>query len=521
MARRLVLGSVVVVLLIIGLAPLISMITASLLVDGHFTFSAYRGLLGSAHQWTLMGHSLLLSTLVTVFAVGLGVPLGLLLGRTDLYLRRLLTLGFVLPLLLPPYVLAVAWFDASGPDGLLGGLGTDWLFGLGACVLIIGTLTLPIPMLLCMVAARGIDPRLEEAGRLHCGWPGVLRGITVPLVRPAVLLAALLVFLLALGEFSVPGYLRYDVFPVEAFTRFSAFYDFQGATAATVPLALIVALLLLIERFSLRERSWRLVVAPAQVSALRIPLGPGRLPLSIIVGALASLLVLLPLFALAHRAGGVDAVAEALSMAGGSLGRSLFFAAIAATFLTVLGFLTGYMVQRRALWGWRAIDSLTIFLFALPSTVIGIGLVSLWNTGPTAFIYASPAIIVLGDLARYTALTSRFCAVGLARIPASMEEAAELCGVGWIRRLISIVLPLSRRSLIAAWLVGFLFSLRDTGITMLVYPAGQETLPVRIFTLMANGSPRLVAALCLIMVVATGVPAAILFGIASAHGEAA
>ena len=57
--------------------------------------------------------------------------------------------------------------------------------------------------------------------------------------------------------------------------------------------------------------------------------------------------------------------------------------------------------------------------------------------------------------------------------------------------------------MIAAWLIGFIFCLRDLGASMLVYPPGQETLPVRIYTLMANGAPNLIAALCVILVSVT------------------
>jgi len=202
---------------------------------------------------------------------------------------------------------------------------------------------------------------------------------------------------------------------------------------------------------------------------------------------------------------------EALNRAGDSLLRSLTYAVIGATLLTLLGFFTGYLIQSKTLRYWRSVDSLTIFLFALPSTVIGIGLISLWNTPWTNFIYSTPIIIIIGYLVKYTALTSRISVNQLAQIPASMEEAARVVGAGWFRRIIFIVAPLVRRGLLASWLVGYIFSLRDTGITMLVYPAGHETLPVRIFTLMANGSPQLIAALCMVMITATLLPVGILW----------
>jgi len=222
-------------------------------------------------------------------------------------------------------------------------------------------------------------------------------------------------------------------------------------------------------------------------------------------------IVIVPIVVLVIQSGGVDAYAEALNRAGASLLRSLVYAIIGATLLTVLGFFTGYLIQTRALTYWRSIDSITIFLFALPSTVIGIGLISLWNTPWTNFIYSTPAIIILGYLAKYTALTSRISITQLAQIPSSMEEAARVAGAGWLRRMAFIVTPMARRGLLAGWLVGYIFSLRDTGITMLVYPAGHETLPVRIFTLMANGSPQLIAALCVVMITATLLPAGIMW----------
>ena len=321
----------------------------------------------------------------------------------------------------------------------------------------------------------------------------------------------MLVFLLSFGEFSVPNFLRYNVFPVESFTQFSAFYNFKAATAAAIPLAVVTLILLLAEAAFLREKTYQLRPSPELERSPLIKLGAWRKWLFVFVATTGFVIVIVPILVLAVQSAGLAAYAEALNRAGDSLLRSLVYAVIGATLLTFLGFCTGYLIQTKALRYWRSVDSLTIFLFALPGTVIGIGLISLWNTPWTNFIYSTPVIIILGYLAKYTALTSRISVTQLAQIPPSMEEAAQVAGAGWFRRLVFIVAPLARRGLLAGWLVGYIFSLRDTGITMLVYPAGYETLPVRIFTLMANGSPRLIAALCMIMITATLLPVGILW----------
>ena len=518
MARRIFLVFIVILFLTIGMLPFLSMLIKSVSVDGRFSLASYGGLMTSAHQWTLMRHSMALSSLVTALTTAVGVPLGILLGKTDLPFRRFFTALFVIPLLIPPYIIAVSWFDLLGREGFLthflGVSATQstarFLFGLPGCVAVLFSIFLPIPMLLTMTFLRTINPRLEEAGRLVSGWRGVMNGITIPLILPGIILSAMLVFLLSFGEFSVPNFLRYDVFPLESFTQFSAFYNFRAATAAAVPLAAVTLILLLAEAAFLRERTYQLRPFPELDLLPQIGLGTHRKWLFVLVSLTGLVIVIVPIIVLIVQSGGTEAYIEALARAGDSLLRSIMYAFVGATLLTLLGFFTAYLIQTKALRCWRSVDSITIFLFALPSTVIGIGLIGLWNTPWTNFIYSTPLIIILGYLAKYTALTSRILVAQLAQLPPSMEEAAQVAGAGWFRRVAFIVAPLVRRGLLAGWLVGYIFSLRDTGITMLVYPAGHETLPVRIFTLMANGSPELIAALCMVMITATLLPVGIL-----------
>jgi iron(III) transport system permease protein len=365
---------------------------------------------------------------------------------------------------------------------------------------------MPAVMLATMTFVRSVNPRLEEAARLSARPLRVLCGITVPLMRPGLVLAATLVFLLALGEFGAPQFLRYAVFPVESFTQFSAFYNFGAATAAAMPLALLTFVVLGAEWFVLREKTQASRPTPEGSGTVVINLGKHRAWLFASVSVLCTLVVVTPLLSLLVQAGSLQAYVRALHAVSYSLLRSVFLAAAGATALTVLGFFVGYLIHTRALPIWRAVDAGTVVLFALPSTVIGVGLVALWNQPATNFIYGTPLIILLGYLAQYTALTSRVTVAGLALLPSSMEEAAASTGAGWTRRLVLIVLPLVKYTLLSGWLIAYIFCLRDTGITMLVYPPGYDTLPVRIFTLMANGAPDLIAAACVLMIATTVLP---------------
>ncbi len=519
-AETLTLSSAGIAVLLIGGLPLCYMLLESLNVEGHFSLLPWKNLLASKAAWSALRNSLVLASVVTCLTLIVGVPLGVLLGKTDLPGRQLFSLLFVSPLLLPPYVLAIAWTDSLAPGGLLAGWGVPvdsasrLLFGWPGAVGVLFSVFLPIPMLLTLVSVRRIDPALEEAARLVTAWPGVLRRITLPLALPGILLSAMLVFLLTLGEFSVPLYFRLPVYPVESFTQFSAFHDFGAATVAALPLLAIALLLLAGERLWLRDKTFRMYPAPG--FGLKMALGRRSWVVVVIVAALASVIVAAPFLVLLVQSQG--AFGEAWMRAGGSLFRSLGYAAVGASLLTILGFLTGYLIRHRALRCWSWIDSLTVLLFTLPATVVGIGLIGLWNRPWTNVVYATPLIVLLGYLAKYLALSSRIAVAQLMTMPDSLEEAAAIAGAGWWRRMLWIVVPLAGRGLAASWLVGYLFSLRDTGITLLVYPPGADTLPVRIFTLMANGSPALIAALCLMLALATWLPGMVLWRIVRRRG---
>lgn len=512
--RRIILTAVTLVLAVVGLAPIVVMFARSLILDGGFSLECYGKLLSTERSWRLLGNSLELALLTALLSTLVGLPLGLLLGKTDLPFRRVFVMLFTVPLVIPPYITAVSWANVLGPGGLAAGLWGEptaqhiarLLFGLPGCVLVLVSTFMPAILLATLTFMRTVNPRLEEAGRLSARPLRVLWGVTIPLIRPGVLLAATLVFLLALGEFGVPTFLRYNVFPVESFVQFSAFYDFGAATAASVPLALLTFIVLGVEWFALREKVQALHLAPESGGTVVVRLGRHRMWFFGLVSVLCALMVVAPLLSLLVQAGSQGAYLRALHAVRDSLLRSLILAGIGATALTVLGFFVGYLIHTRALPIWRAVDAGTVLLFALPSTVIGIGLIALWNRPSTNFIYATPLMILLGYLAQYTALTSRVNVAGLALVPASMEEAAASAGAGWTRRIGLIVLPMVKHALLSAWLIAYIFCLRDTGITMLVYPPGYDTLPVRIFTLMANGAPDLIAAACVLMIATTVLP---------------
>ncbi|HEU4387132.1 MAG TPA: ABC transporter permease subunit, partial [Blastocatellia bacterium] len=283
-ARDFWLAGAVVVFVGVCVLPLLYMLAASFLsTDGGFTLNNYRRILSESRQRELLMNSAILGSATSLVATALGAPLGFLFARVNLPAKVLLRFALIIPLLLPPYILGLAWIYFSGSTGMLAHLsGLDalspWTYSLTGSVAVLSVNLFPLAMLATEVAARRVDGRLEEAGLLAAGPQRVLTRITMPLVAPGILAAALVIFVLAISEFGVPGLLRVRVFTTEVFTAFAAQYDFGRATALSAPLLLLALVMAVLLRFVIGDKL--LTTRRSTPSGLAVDLGRWRrLPL--------------------------------------------------------------------------------------------------------------------------------------------------------------------------------------------------------------------------------------------------
>lgn len=515
-AKRVTILAAMLAVAVLGLFPLCVMLLRSFSTSsGSIGFENYTRMLEGRHAWSLLFTSLMLAGSSTIVAVLLGIPLAAIAVKTTVPYRRLIVMIFCLPLLFPPYVLANGWFRILGRQGLVsqwlgestGAAGSSWFFAMPGGILVLGTALLPVVLLLSMSSISRVNPAMEDAARLYCSWPRVLRSITLPLALPGIALSVVLTFLLALGELSAPSFLRINVFPVESFTQFSAFYDVGAATAASVPLAAFAILLLIVWQKWMGSGAYHFRWARSNASGL--PLIAWERWIATFALSLAFVLVIVPCTALVQDGLSFVALSDAWRRASDSIGWSVMYSALAATGITVLGFFLGYAAQRRSFAGSGWISLSTLILFALPGTLVAIGLITTGNRPALSWLYASPSALVIGFMMQYAAIGERGIASGLAQLSPSIEEAAQVAGAGWFYRIGTILLPLLRSSLLAVWTLAFIFCLRDSSLPLLLSPPGQDPLTARTLTLMANGSQQLVSALCLFSMALSIVPAAL------------
>jgi iron(III) transport system permease protein len=315
-------------------------------------------------------------------------------------------------------------------------------------------------------------------------------------MAPVIAAAALLIFVLALSEFGVPGLLRVRVFTTEVFTAFAALYDFGLATALSAPLLVIALVAAVALKHVIGGRL--LTTRRSMLPGLAFQLKRARVAVIAWIGIVVSADVLLPLIVLAAEAGGIGSLAAAAGSSASAITNSIVLSMLGAVMAVALGLPLGYGRARTRTRFGSVADLLFVLVFAAPSTVIGVGVIGLWNRpGFLGDIYRSPLIIVVAYLVRFVPVAALILASAMRQVPASFEEAAEVAGASWHRALARIVFPQITASTAAAFIVSFIFAFGELGATVLVAPPGESTLPVRVYTLIANAPSSQVASLAL------------------------
>jgi ABC-type Fe3+ transport system permease subunit len=503
-ARTAVIGVAIVVLVVCSVVPVAYLVVTSLGAS-----QAYKSVLLDARQRGLLYNTALLGTGTAVLAAAIGVPLGIALARVTLRGKALIRLVLAAPALLPPYVVGLAWVYT--------GLLSEWTYSLPAAIFVLGLVFYPLSMLATEVAMRRIDSRLEEAALITAPPRRVLRRITLPLALPSILATALTIFVLAISEFGVPGLLRVRVYTTEVFTAFAALYDFARATVLSLPLLAVSAVVATAAAALFGDR---LVTARRRGGVAPLVLDGWRHHARAVIVAVVIVALVLPIAMLLREALGARSVTAALSGSGRAITNSLILAASGATVIVVVAMCLGYARARAGRRLGHAADILLVVLFAVPSTVVGVALIGVWNRpGLLGVAYATDAMFLLAYLARFLPIAALILAATTRYVPVAHEEAAAVSGAGWVRTMARIVLPQTRLGVAAAWVITFVLAFGELGVSILVAPPGESTLPIRIYTMIANTPPSNVASLALLQALVIFAPLGVL-ALASSRAEA-
>jgi iron(III) transport system permease protein len=458
-----------------------------------------------ARLWQLFGNTLLLTLAATGGALIIGVSMAWLTERTDLPGRGVLRWLLALPLAIPAYIGAIVHLTLLRERGGVLPQLVESIFGSHAPVLpsplgfwgaafILSLFTYPYVYLLSGAGFRSLPASLEEAGRVfgRTAWQTTWQ-VTLPALRPALTAGALLVALDILAEYGVVALLRYETFSSAIFVQLAGRYDRSAASVLSGVLVSLAIVLLWAElrlqgqrRFSQIDSAWR----PAQ----RVQLKKWRLPGMLFTLAIISASLLVPLGVLAVWSGRalLDPTTLASVLRSGSQNfghyawNSLWSSALAAILAMALSLPVALLVVRHPSRGAHIMAHLCQVGYAIPGVVIALSLTLLVNRF-LPWMYGTPLIVVLAYVLRHMPQAVRASKSTLQHLAPTMEEAARTLGLTSVQTLRQVTLPLIWHGVLAGGALVFLTSLKELPATLLLRPAGFDTLAVRVWIWAEDG----------------------------------
>jgi iron(III) transport system permease protein len=495
-------------------------------------------------------NSAVLATVVGVLSTLLGLALALVVQRGGQRYAALLKLMSILPIITPPFVIALALVVLFGRTGLVtgwlfSGFGiprTRWLYGLPGVTLAQLLSFSPIAFMILHGALSAVSPALEEAAQTLRATRGrVFRTVTWPLLRPALANAFLLGFVESLADFANPIVLsgNFEVLSTKIFFAVAGAQHDPGRAAVLACVLLGFTLV----AFWLQQR-WLGKLSYVTVSGKGDGGMPAPLPKSLWIGCFvtAALWIAFTIvcyavilvggfvkdvgrgdmtLSLSHFADGfaVEWGARGLFF-GGSAWDSLFttieVAAVSAPLTAAMGLLAAYVITRHRFVGRRAFEFLTMVSFAIPGTVIGVSYIVAFNVAPLE-LTGGMAILVLCFVFRNMPVGVRAGVAALAQIDRTLDEASSTLRASTVRTLRQVVFPLLRPAILATLVFSFTHAMTAVSAVIFLATAKYNLATVYIINRVEAGEYPLAIAYSSVLIVFM---LAVLLVVQKAIGEA-
>ena len=508
------------------LVPLGKLLWASVVAEGGgLTLRHYAEFLGRPYYSRTIGHSFLVSGLVTAAALTVAVPLAWVVARVDLPGKPLLRTLVVLPLVSPPFIGAYSWILLFGRAGYVTqaferlGITLPTVYGMHGIVLALALNLYPLVFLFVSSGLGTIDQSLEEAAEgLGSTRRRVFRTVTLPVILPSLLGGALVVFLTAFADFGAPMIIGegYQVLPTIVY---SLFVDEMGgnpskaSTAATL-LVLCTTALLLLQWWLVGRRRYAMTqlrpVPPVRPRpAVRWALGAYAylvVGLSLVPAAVVAVTsffeargpVLYPGFSLGNYR-------EVLTNVPRAIGNSFLLSGVSTVVDVALGTLIAYLVVRRRSAATAALDSAVMLPYAIPGTVIGVAYIVAFNTPPIV-LTGTFLILVLAYVVRRLPYSVRAGAAILHQIEPSVEEASISLGVPPLRSFLKVTARLMAPGIVSGGILTWVQTITEISATIFLYVASWSTITVVIYRQVSSSNFGSAAAASTLLLVAVFVP---------------
>ena len=537
-----------IILFCLIIIPLLTMISSTFTlaqgelrrVQGHvgdFTLYYWKyiltGKLAGAVLWGPLKNSFICGFFTVLVSVPLGSVLAWLMIRTDIPGKKILGLLVTVPYMIPSWTKALAWLamfrnSTSGANGFLAGMGIpvpDWLaYGPIAIVLCMSMHYYAFSYIMVSGALRSINSELEEMGEIQgASKAQILRHITLPLILPSVLSATVMTISKSIGTYGVPANLGNRIGYYTLATKMRNFID-QGPQsvgyAMSIVLVLLAALIIFSNQRIVGVRKSYATVSGKGGRATLMPLGKAKKPLMAFLMVFLFLAMVVPFFVLIMEtfqittgAGyGLDNLTlyNWIGKSGqiakytnyeGIFRDPKFFSAfwntirltlIGSIITAICGQFLGYISSRgRGKW----YGDLTEQMVFVPYLMSGIAFSTMYFSmfsrphfgGLMPSLYGTFTLIVLTSVVKHFPFASKSGTANMLSISVELEEAADIAGASFWKRMSSIIVPLAKNGFISGFMLTFISIAKELDLIIIMMTPTTQTMSYLAFTYSQDG----------------------------------
>ena len=489
----------------------------------------------------------LLNTLAVAFtssaiAIVFGGTVAWFIARSNLKYKKFISGVFVFPYIMPAWTLALFWqtffkneFIGTGTsNGILasvfGIVMPEWfVYGYFPISMVLGLHYAPFAYILIGGILRNMDANLEEAATVlkTTRWR-LLRRITLPIIKPAALSTFLLVFASSISAYSVPVFLGSPVRYYMLSTKMKSLMDTYSGQAYIIAAVMIlfgVVILGINQRMTGTRKSYTTVTGKSSQASL-VNLKRWNRPIAILLVVIMLLIAVLPLLTFAMesiiiKAGDYSPDNMTLDFWIGrdldyldqgdsngillsqkvwrALGYSLALAVTCAVVAGTSGMLVGYAVARKR--GTRlanTVNSLAFFPYLMPS--LAFGAIYLAMSVRISWLNGFVLLALIGSV-KYLPFASRSGLNAMLQLSGEIEEAGQIVGIPWWKRMTRIIFPIQKSSLLSGYLLPLVSCMRELSLFVLLVPTSNTLLTTMLMQYSEKGWAQFGSAINLLIII--------------------
>ena len=504
---------------------------------GDFTLYYWKYMLASklskAVLWEPLLHSLFCGAMTTLISVPLGSVLAWLMIRTDLPGKKVLGLLVTVPYMIPSWTKALAWLavfrnKTSGADGFLCGLGIpipDWLaYGPIAIILCMSMHYYAFSYIQVSGALRSINSELEEMGEIQgANKAQILRHITLPLIMPSVLSALVMTISKSIGTYGVAANLGNRIGYYTLANKMRVFID-QGPQgvgyAMSIVLVGLAALILMGNQRIIGVRKSYATVGGKGGRSTLMPLGKAKKPMMAFLFVFLFLAMVMPFFVLIMETfqittgagygldnltlynwiGTPDKAVKYTNYPGifrhdefwSALWNTVRLSLIASIVTAFCGQFLGYISSRgRGKWYGNLTEQLVFVPYLMSGVAFSTMYFSMFSRphfgGLIPSLYGTFTLIILTSVVKHFPFASRSGTANMLSISVELEEAADIAGASFWKRMSSIIIPLAKNGFISGFMLVFISIAKELDLIIIMMTPTTRTLSYLAFTYSQEG----------------------------------